>query len=75
LSIRTPGNVGPDALAAVLYVGIMRVHMTFVTTVGPPLASVTPLNQNPEEQQRLATYTLEHRAMDMSKVQLLIEMA
>jgi hypothetical protein len=33
---------GPDAVSAVLYVGMMRVHMTFVTTVGLPLDSVTP---------------------------------
>jgi hypothetical protein len=25
---------------------MMRVHMTFVTTVGLPLASVTPINQS-----------------------------
>jgi hypothetical protein len=31
-----------DAVPAVLCVGMMRVHMTFVTTVGLPLDSVTP---------------------------------
>jgi hypothetical protein len=41
-SIQTPGSAGPDAVPAVLYVGMMRVHMTFVTTVGLPLDSVTP---------------------------------
>jgi hypothetical protein len=31
---------------AVFLFGMMRVHMTFVTTVGLPLASVTPINQS-----------------------------
>jgi hypothetical protein len=40
--MQTPGSAGPDAVPAVLYVGMMRVHMTLVTTVGLPLDSVTP---------------------------------